>query len=136
MGGTIIHTTSKEATTKAGDGVGNYGPRTKRKKRERTIPTEILHWTTANGEDANNRKFLRKQNEMVEALVILLRESLDSKTARHGLSLNSAEFVARQAGFKGGKDVAKAVDRAGASLVARAPERYMFKGDLVLTKMI
>ena len=132
MGGTIIHTISKDVVPGSGEGqgIGHYGPRTKRKKRTKNEPVEILHWTTY----ADGQKLLRKQSNRIEVLVILPEEALESKTARHGLSLNSAEFAARQAGFNGGKEITKSVDKAGACLVARNPDRYMFKGNLVLAK--
>lgn len=133
MGGTIIHTQAKEyiATTdkKRPKTTGQYAPKT-RKPREETDYGQFLHWTTGTGRE----ELLKGQGNTVEKLVKVISKMLDSKTARHGLSLNTADFCAREAGFKGDQDLTKAVDRAGACLVARMPDKYMFKGDLVLAK--
>ena len=136
MGGTIIHTISKDAVSGTGEGkgIGHYGPRTRRKKKPTTDPTKPLHWRAYRSKNANPQQLLKRQTETVEALVALLKETLESRTARHGLSLDSAEFTAKQAGYTGGKEITKAVDRAGACLAARMPHKYMFKGDLVLAK--
>ena len=135
MGGTIIHTQAKEFIAGTGKKrtTGRYGPKIRDTKQE-IDDSRFLHWTTGIGEEKNDFGLLRKQSNMVEALVILLKKTLASPKTPYGLSLESAECVAREAGFKGGKEVVEAVDRAGACLIARMPEKYMFKGDLVLAK--
>ena len=139
MGGTIIHTQAKEFIAKSGTKrtrtTGQYAPKIEGLRQE-TDYGQFLHWTTEAGMDQGNQELLGKQSKTVEALVKVLKETLDSKKARHGLSLDTANFVAREAGFRGGREVTEAVDRAGACLVARMPDRYKFKGDLVLAKKL
>ena len=139
MGGTIIHTQAKEFIAKSGTKrtrtTGQYAPKIEGLRQE-TDYGQFLHWTTETGMDQGNQELLGKQSKTVEALVKVLKGALESKKARYGLSLDTADFVAREAGFRGGREVTGAVDRAGACLVARMPDRYTFKGDLVLAKKL
>ena len=139
MGGTIIHTQAKEFIAKSGTKrtrtTGQYAPKIGGLRQE-TDYVQFLHWTTEVGLEQGNQELLRKQSKTVEAPIKGLKEKLESKKARYGLSLDTADFVAREAGFRGGREVTEAVDRAGACLVARVPNRYTFKGDLALAKKL
>ena len=133
MGGTIIHTQAKEFIAKTGknrsSATSRYGPKIGKSRKE-TDYDQFLHWTTR----TDCLELVKKQSDTVEELIKVLSQELDSKTGLHGLSLNTADSAAREAGFKGGKELTEAIDRAGACLVARIPDKYMFKGDLVLSK--
>lgn len=136
MGRTIIHTTSKEYIARTGKRktTGQYGPKIRNDDYNKDYYDRVLHWTTDKGEQVNRQQLLGNQGETVERLIILLRKTLDSQKTPHGLSLNSAVLVAREAGFKGYEELTEAVDIAGACLVDRMPQEYTFKGDLVLAR--
>ena len=133
MGGTIIHTQSKDFIPGQGTReppaamVQRSGNRDNRPDYE-----QFLHWIV----ETKTKEFLKRQSGTVEALITVLIKTLDSKKGRYGLSLNSADSIAREAGFAGGKEVTEAVDRAGPCLVSRTSEQYMFKGNLVLAKRL
>ena len=133
MGGTIIHTQAKEFIAKSAknrsSATSRYAPKIGKPRKE-TDYGQFLHWTTR----TDSLELVNKQSGTVEELVKVLSQELDSKTALHGLSLNTADSAAREAGFTGERELTEAVDRAGACLVARMPDKYMFKGDLVLAK--
>ena len=84
--------------------------------RQETDYVQFLRWTTEAGLELGNQELLRKQSKNVEALVKVLKETFDSKKARHGLSLDAADFVAREAGFREGREVTEARGQGGSML--------------------
>ena len=95
MCGTIVHTQAKEFITKTGTRAtirtGQYALKIGDPRQE-TDYGQLLHWTTGKDLVGGGQELLERHSETVEAPIEVLKETLDSKKARYGLSPRQSRY--------------------------------------------